>query len=82
MTVRIIVEETRPRLVVRIEGRLTADEVGELASVLGEDLGNTDLDLAELRAFDSVALAVLRRLHARGAMLLNVPPRLSFDLEA
>lgn len=71
-----------PRFVVRIEGRLTADEVGELAGVLGNDLVHTDLDLAELRAVDSVALAALRRLRADGVNLLNLPPRLAFDLEA
>ena len=81
VTVRIIVEETAPYLRVRIEGRLTADEIGELAGVLAEDLAHTELDLCELRAVDSVGLGVLRRLRDEGAKLLNVPPRLAFDLE-
>lgn len=80
MTVRITVEETRPRRTVRVEGRLTIEELPELEAALGGDLTHTDIHLQNLRSADSASLAALRRLRATGALLCAVPPRIAYEI--
>ena len=81
MTVRIIVEDSTSGRVVRVEGRLTVLEIGELECVLGDDPTGTALELRELRSADAIAVALLRRLRDSGASLRNVPPRFAYDLD-
>jgi hypothetical protein len=81
VTVRIIVEGTGPRRLVRVEGRLTAAEVPELEGALGDDPDHAELDLQHLRSADPGGLAALRRLRGAGVMLRAVPPRIAYAIE-
>ena len=81
MAVRITVEETGPRLVLRVEGRLTLEEIPELEGALGGDLTRVELQLQNLRSTDAAGLAALRRLRAAGVVLRAVPPRIAYELE-
>lgn len=82
MTVRITVLAERPTLRVRVEGRLSSDEVGELEQLIGSDPGATCLELAELRSADAAGLAVLRRLRSEGITLSGVPRHLAWRIES
>ena len=81
VTVRITQIEERPRRCLRVEGRLTADELAELGQVVGTDPDAACLDLAGLRSVDAAGLAELRRLRALGFALRSVPPHLAFRIE-
>ncbi len=81
MTVRIIVDGTGARRLVRVEGRLTAEQVPELEGALGDDLDHASLDLQHLRSVDRGGLAALRRLRGAGVALRAVPPRIAYAIE-
>ncbi|MGH7286825.1 MAG: hypothetical protein ACREI8_02265, partial [Myxococcota bacterium] len=81
VTVRIMVEETGRRRVVRVEGRLTVVELAELEGALGEDLTHAELELQDLRSADAGGLAALRRLRAAGVALRSVPPRIALEID-
>jgi ABC-type transporter Mla MlaB component len=81
VTVRITVITDRPRLRLRVEGRLSRDEVGELEQLIADDPGTTCLDLASLHSADAAGLALLRRLLAEGATFAGVPPHLALRIE-
>jgi hypothetical protein len=81
VTVRIIVEGTGLRRLVRVEGRLTEEQVSELEGALGDDFDHAELDLQHLRSADRGGLAALRRLRGAGVMLRAVPPRIAFAIE-
>lgn len=80
VTLRITVEETGLRRIVRVEGRLTLEQIPELEGALGDDLNNTEIQLENLRSADPAGLAALRRLRAAGAALCAVPPRFAFEI--
>ncbi len=81
MTVRIIVTESDRERVVRVDGRLTRAELGELELAIGEDLDAVRLLLEDLRSADAAGLAALRRFHALGVELCAVPPYIACHLE-
>jgi len=81
MTVRITVAEDPPLRRIRVEGRLTAVEVGELDEVVGLDAGAVCLELSNLRSADAPALAALRRLRAAGAAIEGASPHLAWQIE-
>lgn len=81
VTVRITVITDRPRLRLRVEGRLSSAEVGELEQLIGNEPGATCLDLASLRSADAAGLALLRRLLAEGVTFAAVPPHLALRIE-
>lgn len=82
MTVRITVgNDATLHRIVRIEGRLTAAEWGELEQVIPNEPEFLSLDLSGLRGADAVALDGLRRLRAAGAELRRVPPHLAWRIE-
>jgi hypothetical protein len=82
MTVRITVADNGGvRRIVRIEGRLTAAEWGELEQVIANEPASAALDLSGLRSADAVALDGLRRLGAAGGELRNVPHHLAWRIE-
>jgi hypothetical protein len=66
---------------VRVEGRLTEEQVSELEGALGDDFDHAELDLQHLRSADRGGLAALRRLRGAGVMLRAVPPRIAFAIE-
>ena len=81
MTVRITVAEDRATRSIRVEGRLSCGEVGELEQVIGDDPKAVCLDLTNLRSADPAALVVLRRLHAEGVRMLGASPHLAWQIE-
>lgn len=81
VTVHITVEETSRRRLVRVEGRLTVAELGELEGALGDDPTHAALELRNLRSVDAEGLAALRRLRAAGVVLCGVPPRIALEME-
>jgi hypothetical protein len=81
VTVRITVIEGRPLLRVRVEGRLSGEEIGELEQVLGTDPNAACLELGELRSVDEAAVRLLRRLRAQGFTLHELPPHLAWRVE-
>ena len=81
MTVRITVAEGPSVRRIRVEGRLTATEVGELDEVIGLDASGVCLDLSNLRSADAPALAALRRLRAAGAAIEGASPHLAWQIE-
>ncbi len=81
VTVRITVIENRPLLRLRVEGRLTCDEIEELELLIGSGNGAACLELTDLRSADAVALASLRRLRAQGVQMIHVPRHLAWRIE-
>ena len=65
----------------RVDGRLTGDEVGELEQLIGPDPKAVYLELPDLRSIDAVALAVLRRLREEGLQMIDVPQHLAWRIE-
>ncbi len=81
MTVRITVIEDGTVRRIRLEGRLSAEEIEELEKILGDDPSTVYLDLAELRSADAGALALLRRLRREGFEMRDAPPHLVWRIE-
>lgn len=65
----------------RVEGRLTAQEVPALEGALGDDPTRAELELANLRSADAAGLIALRRLRATGVALSAVPPRIAYEID-
>lgn len=81
MTIRFrVIEEGNVRRV-RLEGRLSGEEIEELEEVVGNDPRLTYLDLAELRSVDARGLALLRRLRREGFEMREMPPHLGWRIE-
>ena len=74
MTVRITPVKEEGDDVVRVDGWLTAEEIGELERVVGGAGPRVALDLSELRSVDRAALEVLRSLAERGVELRHMSP--------
>jgi hypothetical protein len=81
VTARITVAEQGAVRHVRLEGRLTGAEVGELEEAIGNDPGAICLALENLRSADAAGLAALRRLRAQGVELRGVRPHLAWRIE-
>ena len=81
VTLRISILAAQPTLRIRVEGRLSIDEVGELEQLVGKP-GATCLELAELRSADAAGLATLRRLRAEGIAMTGLSPHLAWRIEA
>jgi len=81
VTVRFTVTQDRAVRRIRLEGRLSADEIGELEQLVGDDPRRTCLDLAELRSADAPALEFLRRLRREGVEMQGAPPHLAWRIE-
>ena len=80
VTVRITVAEDKVRRV-RVEGRLSAVEVGELEHAVGDDLRAVCLELSNLRSADAAALSALRRLWQAGVEMRGASPHLAWQIE-
>jgi ABC-type transporter Mla MlaB component len=83
VTVRISVTTSQSALHrrIRVAGRLTAEAVGELEGMIGDDLDSVVLDLEDLSALDTGALAALRRLRVAGVAMEGVSPHLAWQIE-
>ena len=81
MTLRITVAQYAAHRCVRLEGRLTGEEVSELDAVVGDAPGAVCLELEDLQSADHDGLVALRRLRREGVDLRVVPPHLAWRLE-
>jgi hypothetical protein len=81
LTVRITIAERGPVRHIVVDGRLTAEEVGELEAVLGDRLEAICLDLTELRSADEAGIALLRRLRLGGVRMRDLAPHLAWRIE-
>jgi hypothetical protein len=81
VTARITVAERGAVRHVRVEGRLTGDEVGELEQVIAGDPSNVILELENLRSVDGAGLAALRQLRALKVEMRGVPPHLAWRID-
>ena len=81
MTVRFTVTEDRAVRRIRLEGRLSADEIAELEQLVGVDPRRVCLDLAELRSADAPGLELLRRLRSEGVEMCGARPHLAWRVE-
>jgi len=60
--------------IVRLEGWLEGEAVGELERVVSGSSGPLRLDLSELRSADTAGVAALRALRAAGASIVGASP--------
>ena len=81
VTVRITVAEERSVRRIRVEGRLSGEEVAELDGVIGDDPSAVCLELSNLRSADAPGLAALRRLRATGIEMRGASPHLAWQIE-
>ena len=82
MTLYIACESDAGTRVVRLEGWLDGEAVGELERVVNGGSGPLRLDLSELRSADTAGLDALRALRAAGASLVGASPYIRLLLEA
>jgi anti-anti-sigma regulatory factor len=74
VTLYIACESDSGVRVVRLEGWLEGEAVGELERVVSEGSGSLRLDLSELRSADTAGLDALRALRAAGASFVGASP--------
>jgi ABC-type transporter Mla MlaB component len=75
------VVQERDRRVVTLAGRLGEEQVPVLLQVCGH-AGALHLDLSDLMAADAAGVEALRRMRARGALLVSVPGYIRMKLES
>lgn len=73
MTLRIDVSDERERVVFTLTGRIQAEQVSELHTLLQSELPNHNLvvDLKEVKLVDRDAVCFLAQLEEKGARLRN-----------
>ena len=74
MTLDIASDSDSGVRIVRLEGWLEGEAVGELERVVTGEAGPLRLDLSELRSADTAGLDALRALRAAGASLVGASP--------
>lgn len=76
MTLRIEISDERDRVVFTLTGRIQADQVSELQTLLRSELPdhNLVLDLRDVKLVDREAVRFLADVEARGATLRNCSP--------
>ena len=72
MTLRITSHEPEPTARLKLDGRLTGEEVLEVRRACAEAEGQVVLDLTDLQFADRQGVSVLRELRAHGAQLIGV----------
>lgn len=81
MTVRITVAELSLIRRIAVEGRLTAQAVGELERAVGDEPHPVVLDLGHLRSADEAGLSALRRLREQGVAMKGTGLHLAWKIE-
>jgi hypothetical protein len=74
MPVRLIVNTAQDLTVIRVDGRLAGDGVGELERTCSTARRPLVLDLAYLTTADDTGIVALRRLAVQGAHLVGASP--------
>jgi ABC-type transporter Mla MlaB component len=74
MTLRISTIGPEPTMGLKVDGRLTSEEVPELRRVCAELKGQVTLDLTDLQFADRTGVSVLRELRAHGARFTGASP--------
>ena len=69
------------RRIVRLAGRLTAAQVPELLTTCAAS-GALELDLSDLVSADPAGIEALRRVRARGAVLVGTPGYIQLKLDS
>ncbi len=72
MTLRISPSEPGPTSSLKLDGRLTAEEVLELRQACADAKGRLVLDLTDLQFADRQGVSLLRELRSQGAQLIGV----------
>ena len=78
---RITAETEGTTRIVRVDGRLAREGVGELEGVLRDTTGPLRLELSGLRSADVAGLKALRSLREAGAELSGMSPFIALRLE-
>ena len=81
MAIHISATAQVTRTVVKVDGRLHAEDVQELTRVFGAVQGSTELDLSELTSADRTGVAVLRELVSRGTNVRGASPYIELLLK-
>jgi hypothetical protein len=66
--------------VLKVDGRLFAEDIDVLAEVCGAEAACPELDLSDLRYADRRGVDTLRQLRARGVRLTSLSPYLGLIL--
>ena len=82
MTIRITTLSEPGGTIIKVDGHLRGEAVGELARVCQESQGPLALDLGAVTSVDREAAAVLRELARQGAALRALSPYVTLLLEA
>ncbi len=82
MAIRITMEVDDRQTVLKVDGRLKAADVEELARAYQSVQGATALDLSELQSADQNGVAILRELLALGVGLRKASPYIELLLKS
>ena len=81
MTLRITPAGPGPSATLKIDGRLTSEEVAELRLACDRVEGRLILDLSGLQSADRQGVSVLRELRTKGADLVGASPYVQILLD-
>ena len=81
MTLRITPAGPGPSATLRVDGRLTSEEVPELRIACARVEGRLVLDLSGLQSADRQGVSVLQALRTKGAELIGASPYLQILLD-
>ena len=81
MAIRITTTVDDRQTVLKIDGRLEAEDIAELTQVCRSVEGATALDLSELRWADRDGMAILRELVLLGAEIRRASPYIALLLK-
>jgi len=66
---------------IRVDGRLSHEEVDELESLIGGDPSAVRLELCDLRSADAAGLVALRRFRDLGVSMRDLSPHLALRID-
>jgi ABC-type transporter Mla MlaB component len=81
MTLRITPAGSGPSATLKVDGRLTSEEVAELRLACDRVEGRLILDLSGLQSADRQGVSVLQELRTKGAELIGASPYLQILLD-
>jgi len=81
MTLRITPAGSGPSATLKVDGRLTSEEVAELRHACDRVEGRLTLDLSGLQSADRQGVSALQELRTKGAELIGASPYLQLLLD-